>query len=80
MGLASKKAKKSTFFKHCGFEGAAASHIDDKYGIDVDDLYKVTDILDSQLKELYALKIRKSQTVLQEDVLHIGYLKLSKIV
>lgn len=80
MGLASKKSKKSTFFKHCGFEGAAASHIDDKYGIDVDDLYKVTDILDSQLKELYALKIIKSETVLQEDVLHIGYLKLSKIV
>jgi hypothetical protein len=80
MGLASKKAKKSTFYKHCGFKGAGVSHIDDKYGIDVDDLYKVTDILDSQLKELYALKISKSETVLQEDPLHIGYLKLSKIV
>jgi hypothetical protein len=40
----------------------------------------VTDILDSQFKELYALKISKSETVLQEDPLHIGYLKLSKIV
>jgi hypothetical protein len=79
MGLASKKAKKSTFFKHCGFKGAGASHIDDKYGIDVDDLYRVTDILDSQLKELYTLKISKSEEALQEDVLHIGYLKLSKI-
>jgi hypothetical protein len=79
LGLASKKAKKSTFFKHCGFKGTGASHIDDKYGIDVDDLYRVTDILDSQLKELYALKISKSEETLQEDVLHIGYLKLSKI-
>jgi hypothetical protein len=79
MGLASKKAKKSTFFKHCGFKGAGASHIDDKYGIDVDELYRVTDILDSQLKELYTLKISKSEKTLQEDVLHIGYLKLSKI-
>jgi hypothetical protein len=79
MGLASKKAKKSTFFKHCGFKGAGASHIDDKYGIDVDELYRVTDILDSQLKELYTLKISKSEQTLQEDVLHIGYLKLSKI-
>jgi hypothetical protein len=38
------------FLQHCGFKGAGVSHIDDKYGIDVDDLYKVTDILDSQLK------------------------------
>ncbi|WP_339921631.1 DUF1543 domain-containing protein [uncultured Flavobacterium sp.] len=80
MGLASKKAKKSTFFKHCGFKGAGASHIDDKYGIDVDELYRVTDILDSQFKERYTLKISKSEKTLQEDVLHIGYLKLSKIV
>jgi hypothetical protein len=38
------KKKKSTFFKHW-FQGAGASHIDDKYGIDVDELYRVTDIL-----------------------------------
>lgn len=80
MGLASKKAKKSTFYKHCGFKGAGASHIDDKYGIDVDDIYKITDILDSQFKESYALKISKSEIDLKEDELHIGYLKLSKIV
>jgi len=80
MGLASKKAKKSAFYKHCGFKGAGASHIDDKYGIDVDDIYKVTDILDSQFKEQYVIKITKPEHVLQEDVLHIGYLKLSKIV
>jgi hypothetical protein len=79
MGLASKKAKKSSFFKHCGFKGTGASHIDDKYGIDVDNLYKVTDILNSQLKELYTLKISKSEENLLEDVLHIGYLKISGI-
>jgi hypothetical protein len=48
MGLASKRRR--VLSKHCGFKGAGVSHIDDKYGIDVDDLYKVTDILDSQLK------------------------------
>jgi hypothetical protein len=46
----------------------SVSHID-KYGIDVDDLGYCW------LKELYALKISKSETVLQEDPLHIGYLK-----
>ena len=78
MGLASKKARKSIFYKHCGFKGAP-SHIDDKYGIDVDDIYKVSDILPAPLKELYSLKITKSEIDLKEDELHIGYLKLNKI-
>lgn len=80
LGSASKKARRSTFYKHCGFEGTAASHIDDKYGIDVDNIYKVTDILDGQFKQSCTLKISKSEQALQEDVLHIGHLKLSKIV
>jgi hypothetical protein len=78
MAFASKKARKSTFYKHCGFKGAP-SHIDDKYGIDVDDIFKVSDILPATLKELYSLKITKSEIDLKEDELHIGYLKLNKI-
>ena len=39
-----KVAKATTFYKHFSFEGAT-SHIDDKYGIDVDDIYNVNDIL-----------------------------------
>jgi hypothetical protein len=78
MELASKNAETSTFYKHCGFEGAP-SHIDDEYGIDVDDIYDVTEILDSEFKELYALKISKSEQLLQEDVLHIGYVKIDEI-
>jgi hypothetical protein len=67
--------KGRTFYKHCGFK-ELAYRISTTNGIDVDDLYKVTDILDSQLKELYALKISKSETVLQEDPLQ-GKLKNS---
>jgi hypothetical protein len=78
MELASRKAETSTFYKHCGFEGAP-SHIDDEYGIDVDDIYNVADILDSQSKERYALKISKSEQLLQEDILHIGYVKIDEI-
>jgi hypothetical protein len=78
MDLASKKAEASTFYKHCGFEGAP-SHIDDEYGVDVDNIYNVTDILDSQSKELYTLKISNSEQLLQEDVLHIGYVKVDEI-
>ena len=76
---ASKNAKKTTFYKHCGFKGAT-SHIDDKYGIDVDDIYNVADILSQQYKENYSLKINKVTNFYKEDSLHIGYLKLDKIL
>jgi len=76
---ASKNAKATTFYKHCGFKGAT-SHIDDKYGIDVDDIYKVTDILNASYKEKYSMKITKVTTFFKEDPLHIGYLKLDKIL
>jgi ABC-type uncharacterized transport system ATPase subunit len=78
LAIASKNAKSTTFYKHCGFKGAT-SHIDDKYGIDVDDIYKVSDILPIQYKELYSLKITTVKTFFEEDQLHIGYLKLDKI-
>lgn len=73
-----KKSKKTTFFKHCGFEGAGASHIDDKYGIDVDDIYRVNDILNPKFKEKYQLKITKTIST-HEDKKHIGYLKFDTI-
>ena len=79
LGVATRKVKTTTFFKHCGFEGAGASHIDDKYGIDVDETHRVNDILDQQYKELYSLKITKYETPLEEDDLHIGYVKIKTI-
>ena len=77
LSIASKNAKATAFYKHCGFKGAAA-HIDDKYGIDVDDIYNVADILSKQYKEKYSLKLTKNKSSV-EDLLHIGYLKLDKI-
>lgn len=76
-GTAIQKAKQTAFYRHTGFEGAV-SHIDDKYGIDVDDIYEIEDILSSRLKEKYSIQIRKA-SLLQEDELHLGYLKLEKI-
>ena len=34
------QAKKTAFYKHTGFVGAP-SHVDDKYGVDVDDLHEI---------------------------------------
>lgn len=73
-----KKAKATSFYKHYGFKGAT-SHIDDKFGIDVDDIFNVADILSPVLKEKFALRISETETDF-EDELHIGYLKLEKIV
>ena len=75
---ATKKSKGTAFYKHCGFKGAT-SHIDDKFGIDVDDIINVKEILSTVFTKNYNLKITKSEIDLVEDKLHIGYLKLDKI-
>jgi hypothetical protein len=76
-GTAVQKAKQTAFYKHTGFEGAV-SHIDDKYGIDVDDIYEIEEILSSHLKEQYSIEITKADN-LNEDELHLGYLKIDKL-
>ncbi|MGK4568896.1 DUF1543 domain-containing protein [Flavobacterium sp. 3HN19-14] len=76
---ATKKSKATTFYKHFGFKGAT-SHIDDKYGIDIDDIYKVEDILHDSFKQQYALEIMTSEAVLPEDELHIGYVRIEKLI
>lgn len=73
-----KKAKTTSFYKHCGFKGAT-SHIDDKYGVDVDDIYEIEDILSPQFKEKFKLKITKTNSN-QHDGLEIGYVKIDKLL
>lgn len=77
MGEATKKSKDNAFYKHCGFKGAT-SHIDDKFGIDVDDVFNVKEMLASHFTERFELKITPSKNT-TEDTFHIGYLKLDKI-
>lgn len=71
-----KAAKQTEFYKKWGFRGAE-SHIDDKYALDVDDMYKVEDLLSEELKQRYSISIEKKEGT--EDELHIGYLKLGKL-
>jgi hypothetical protein len=72
-----QSAKKTVFFKTNAIKGAG-SHIDEKYGIDVDDIYRIEDILAPDLKEKYHLAITPS-TDIKEDRIHLGYFKLDKI-
>ncbi len=70
-------AKKTVFFKKNTLKGAG-SHIDEKYGIDVDDIYRIEDILAPQFKEKYHLLITPT-TDMTEDIVNLGYFKLDKI-
>lgn len=72
-----QQAKQTAFYQHTGFTGAA-SHVDDKYGIDVDDIYQIEDILPGVFKEKFSVRLTK-QPHLKEDIIHLGYLKLDKI-
>ena len=77
-GSAIKNAKQTLFFQQNGFKGAS-SHVDDKYGIDVDDFYEVKDILLPAQKEKYTIQITPA-TNLTDDEIHLGYLKLSTLL
>jgi hypothetical protein len=68
-------SKQTAFFRHTGFKGAT-SHIDDKFGIDVDDIHEIIDILPAAIKEKYSLLISAADP-LTDDEIHLGYFKLS---
>ncbi len=76
-GEAIARAKQTAFYKHTGFKGAT-SHIDDKYGVDVDDVFEINDILSSEMKSMYKIIINRSEG-LTEDESHLGYFKLDKV-
>ncbi|MGV3766618.1 MAG: DUF1543 domain-containing protein [Chitinophagaceae bacterium] len=78
-GKAVQHGKASTFYKHTGFPGATA-HVDDKYGIDVDDVHQVEDILPASMREKYRLELKPATSHHPADELHIGYLKLEKLL
>ncbi|NDK55611.1 DUF1543 domain-containing protein [Pontibacter fetidus] len=70
-------AKKTAFYKHTGFKGAS-SHIDDKYGVDIDDLHQIKDILPPDQKMLYGLSIEPTDSD-TTDALNLGYFPLHKL-
>jgi hypothetical protein len=70
-------SKQTAFFQHTGFKGAT-SHIDDKYGIDVDDIYEIKDIISPASKTKYSVVVVPvGDGTTTEDEIHLGYFKLS---
>jgi len=76
--IAIQKAKQTAFYKHTGFTGAP-SHIDDKYGVDVDDVYAIEDVLPPAVKQQYHITLKPPVLPLPEDVLYLGYYKLNNL-
>lgn len=76
-GEAIKKAKQTAFYKHTGFKGAT-SHIDDKYGVDVDDIHAIEDILPAKIKMGFSIVLTPAVQD-KEDEIHLGYFKLDNL-
>ncbi len=75
-----KEAKKTAFFQHTGFGKKASAHIDDKYGIDVDDIYSIEEILSPEMKSKFSVTISAERIKnLVVDELYLGYFKLSDL-
>jgi hypothetical protein len=79
-GEAIAAAKKTAFYLHTGFGKIATSHIDDKYGIDVDDIFEINDILSAETKNNFSINISKNKIDnLPEDEINLGYFKLDSL-
>lgn len=77
-GEAVRQSRQTAFYRHTGFRGAP-SHIDDKYGVDVDDIFEVRDILPDTIKKQYSLLIEPAQSGGREDEIHLGYFRLDLV-
>ncbi len=77
---AAKNAKQTAFFLHTGFNKDASAHIDDRFGVDVDDLFEIKDILPEEVKEKFTVVIEKNNgAALPEDKIHLGYFKIDQL-
>jgi hypothetical protein len=73
-----KQAKQSAFYKQTGFAGAP-SHIDDKWGVDVDDVYEISDILPEADRAQFSIHIGPASSITSDPV-QLGYITFDKLV
>jgi hypothetical protein len=73
-----QSAKKSVFFKTNSLKGIATAHIDEKYGIDVDSVHHIEDLLSPAVKTQYRIVFGDGAD-LPEDEIHLGYFKIDKL-
>jgi hypothetical protein len=76
---AGRNAKQTAFFLHTGFNKDAAAHIDDRFGVDVDDLFEIKDILSDETKSRFSVIVEKREHPIKEDEINLGYFKLDSL-
>lgn len=74
-GPAIQESKKTVFYRAGNM---SSTHVDDKYGVDVDDIYNIQDLLSSDLKNKYHIQITPAEG-LPEDEIHLGFFKLDRL-
>lgn len=78
-GKAVRQSRETAFYRHTGFK-SAESHIDDKYGIDVDDIHNIADIIPENVKsELHVQIALTPDAALPGDEIHLGYFQLKDL-
>jgi hypothetical protein len=75
--MAIHRAKATAFYKHIGFKGAPL-HVDDKYGLDVDDIFEIEDILPEHIKETYSIVLSPTENSTEDEV-NLGYFILERL-
>ncbi|MFD0748847.1 DUF1543 domain-containing protein [Mucilaginibacter calamicampi] len=75
-----KAATTTDFFKSNTIKAikSAAAHIDEKYGIDVDEIYRIDDLLSDDDKNNYHINLELNAEGIA-DAIQLGYLKLDKV-
>jgi hypothetical protein len=75
-----KTSTMTDFFKQQSIASvkSASAHIDEKYGIDVDDIYRIDDVLPKHITDQYQIVLTPATTVLKDDI-HLGYFKLDNL-
>jgi hypothetical protein len=76
-GAAIRQAKQTAFYRHTGFAGAE-SHVDDKFGVDVDDAHEINDILTPSIKNSFHIYLSKANEK-SSDEINLGYFMLHKL-
>ena len=79
-----KQAKQSEFYKTFTFKDRAtpfnaASHIDDKFEVDVDDIYNVNDLIPNIQLLIEPIVNTENSLETEEDKEYVGYLSIKKL-
>jgi hypothetical protein len=83
IAAATLHARQTIFYRHhsiapSGTNRKAVAHVDDKLGIDVDDIHAVKDMLTARDKKRYSILLTPNSSC-SPDTLHLGFFRLKDL-